>query len=235
MPDVLFIHPAKHYVDAGFQDLGFYARGAKGCQASTGGLARVQAFLRRHQRGPGLQAGSTQSPRCVRRHFGFTFRGRDFALLPRGRLCHSGRCRGAPAEPGQARLLQRQRTPILKSQPDLPGEDEKAFRHTLRVAGRIRHSYPPNLLKMVNMAHTLDPCSPMSRRPRRFDIDIGSHSFRDYYAYCEQTLAIEAGEGPWKIRGFSYRKDRSLQKMVRQWNEFCGEQPSSCFRVPESW
>jgi hypothetical protein len=167
VPDVLYIHPAKHDVNAGFRDLGFYARRVKGCQASTGGLARVQAFLQRHQRGPGLQAGSTQSPRCARRHFGFTFRGRDFALLPRGRLCHSGRCRGAPAEPGQARMLQRQRTPILKSQPDLPGEDDRTFRQTLRVTGRIRHSYPPNLLNMVNMAHTLARCSPMSRRPHR--------------------------------------------------------------------
>ncbi|NIV34559.1 MAG: hypothetical protein GWN58_35390, partial [Anaerolineae bacterium] len=59
--------------------------------------------------------------------------------------------------------------------------------------------------------------------------------FKDYYRYCEQTLAIQAGEGPWKVRGFGYRKDRSLQKMVRQWNEFCAEQPSSCFKVPESW
>jgi len=118
---------------------------------------------------------------------------------------------------------------------NLPGEDEKAFRQTLRVAQRIRRDYPPNLLKMINMAHTLDPCSPMSRKPQRYTIDVGLRSFRDHYKYCEQTLAIEAGEGPWKVRGFAYRKDRSLQKMVRQWNEFCVEQPSSCFRVPESW
>lgn len=118
---------------------------------------------------------------------------------------------------------------------NLPGEDEKAFRQTLRVAQRIRRDYPPNLLKMINMAHTLDPCSPMSRKPQRYTIDVGLRSFKDYYKYCEQTLAIQAGEGPWKVRGFAYRKDRSLQKMVRQWNEFCAEQPSSCFRVPESW
>jgi radical SAM superfamily enzyme YgiQ (UPF0313 family) len=118
---------------------------------------------------------------------------------------------------------------------NLPGEDDKAFRQTMRVAQRIRRSYPPHLLKMINMAHTLDPCSPMSRKPRRFAINIGLRSFKDYYKYCEQTLAIQAGEGPWKVRGFSYHKDRSLAKMVRQWNDFCAEQPSSCFRVPESW
>ena len=118
---------------------------------------------------------------------------------------------------------------------NLPGEDEKAFRQTLRVAQRIRGSYPPHLLKMINMAHTLDPCSPMSRKPRHYTIDIGLRSFEDYYQYCKQTLAIQAGEGPWKVRGFAYRKDRSLPKMVRQWNDFCAEQPSSCFRVPEGW
>jgi tRNA A37 methylthiotransferase MiaB len=118
---------------------------------------------------------------------------------------------------------------------NLPGEDEKAFRQTLRVAQQIRHSYPPHLLKIINMAHTLDPCSPMSRKPQRYAINIGLRNFKDYYKYCQQTLAIQAGEGPWKVRGFAYRKDRTLQRMVRQWNEFCAEQPSSCFRVPESW
>ena len=101
---------------------------------------------------------------------------------------------------------------------NLPGENESAFRHILRVAQRIRRSYPPHLLKMINMAHTLDPCSPMSRKPQRYAINIGLRSFKDYYEYCKQTLAIQAGEGPWKVRGFAHRKDRSLQKMVRRWN-----------------
>jgi hypothetical protein len=118
---------------------------------------------------------------------------------------------------------------------NLPGEDERAFRKTMQVALRIRSIYPPHLLKMINMAHTLDPCSPMSRKPRRFTIGIGLRSFMDYHKYCEQTLAIQAGEGPWKARGFAYRKNRSLHKMVQGWNDFCAEQPNSCFRVPESW
>jgi radical SAM superfamily enzyme YgiQ (UPF0313 family) len=118
---------------------------------------------------------------------------------------------------------------------NLPGEDDKAFRQTLRVAQRIRRSYPTHMLKIINMAHTLDPCSPMSRKPQRFAVDVGLRTFKDYHRYCEQTLAIQAGEGPWKARGFAYRKDRSLPRMVRQWNDFCAEEPSSCFRVPESW
>jgi hypothetical protein len=75
----------------------------------------------------------------------------------------------------------------------------------------------------------------MSRTPQRFDVDIGLRRLKDYHSYCEQTLAIQAGEQPWKVRGFGYRKNRSLQKMVRQWNEFCAGQACSCFRVPESW
>jgi hypothetical protein len=66
------------------------------------------------------------------------------------------------------------------------------------------------------MAHTLDPCSPMSRKLRHNAIDIGLRIFMDYLKYCERTLAIQAGEGPWTVRGFAYRKDRSLPKMVRQ-------------------
>ena len=115
------------------------------------------------------------------------------------------------------------------------GKTAKPFDRRCDVAQRIRRSYPPHLLKMINMAHTLDPCSPMSRKPQRYAIDIGLRTFQDYYAYCQQTLAIQPGEGPWKVRGFVSRQDRSLQKMARQWNDFCAGQPSSCFRVPESW
>jgi tRNA A37 methylthiotransferase MiaB len=118
---------------------------------------------------------------------------------------------------------------------NLPGEDEKTFNETLSVARRIRHSYPPHLLKMVNKAHTLDPCSPMSRKPQRYAIIISLRSFKDYYNYCEQTLNIQAGEGPWKARGYTSRKDQSLPRMAWQWNKFCAEQPNSCFRIPESW
>jgi radical SAM superfamily enzyme YgiQ (UPF0313 family) len=118
---------------------------------------------------------------------------------------------------------------------NLPGETIKSFRQTIRLARRIRQIYPTHLLKIINMAHTLDPCSPMSRDPQRYSIDINLHSFKDYYEYCQETLAIQAGEGPWKVRGFSDRKSRALETMVRQWNDFCAEKPAAIFRVPESW
>jgi len=74
----------------------------------------------------------------------------------------------------------------------------------------------------------------MSRNPQRYDIGIGLSDFQDYYRYCETTLAIQPGEMPWRVQGFGQRKNRSLQKMVQKWNEFCAEQECTCIRVPES-
>jgi hypothetical protein len=71
----------------------------------------------------------------------------------------------------------------------------------------------------------------MSRKPRRYAIDIGLRSFEDCCKYCQQTLAIQAGKGLSKAPNFAYRRDRSLQEMVWQWNTFCAEQPSSCSQI----
>jgi radical SAM superfamily enzyme YgiQ (UPF0313 family) len=123
---------------------------------------------------------------------------------------------------------------------NLPGEDEKAFRRTLDVARRIGRYYPPHLLKIINMMHTLDPCSPMSREPDRFAIQVEMHSFKDYYDYCRTTLAARPGATPGEARGFTMKgrrggQDRSLERMVRQWNEFCTGQPFTCIPVPQTW
>jgi radical SAM superfamily enzyme YgiQ (UPF0313 family) len=120
---------------------------------------------------------------------------------------------------------------------NLPGEDEKAFRRTLRTAEQIGRRYPSHLLKMINMVHTLDPCSPMSRKPGRFSIQVKLRSFMDYYDYCRTTLDIPAGEAPWKERGFtlSEEQSRSLGLITRQWDNFCARQKFACFRVPRGW
>jgi radical SAM superfamily enzyme YgiQ (UPF0313 family) len=120
---------------------------------------------------------------------------------------------------------------------NLPGEDERAFRKTLEMARRIGRYYPPHLLKMINMMHTLDPCSPMSRDPGRFSIQVEMQSFRDYYHYCRMTTAAQPGTVPGKRRGFtlSGEQGRSLEQMARQWNEFCARQEFACFPVPETW
>jgi len=120
---------------------------------------------------------------------------------------------------------------------NLPGEDERTFRQTLDLARRIGRFYPPHLLKMINMMHTLDPCSPMSREPGRFSIQLEMRSFMDYYNYCRMTPAARPGVAPGKRRGFTLSggQDRSLELMARQWDEFCAGQPFTCIPVPRTW
>lgn len=120
---------------------------------------------------------------------------------------------------------------------NLPGEDERAFRQTLDVAQRIANYYPPHLLKMINMMHTLDPCSPMSRDPDRFSIEVEMRSFMDYYNYCRMTPAARWGVTLGRRRGFTLSggQGRSLELMARQWDEFCAGQEFDCFPVPKTW
>ncbi len=121
---------------------------------------------------------------------------------------------------------------------NLPGEDERSFRETLRVAREIGQSYPPHLLKMINQVHTIDPCCPMSREPGRFSIQVSLRSFKDYYTYCQKTLEFRPDEvSPSRERGFTSRArpDSCLESMIRQWNAFCSQQSFLCFRVPQSW
>jgi hypothetical protein len=120
---------------------------------------------------------------------------------------------------------------------NLPGEDEKTFQNTLDVARRIARYYPSHLLKMENSLHTLDPCSPMSREPGRFSIDVQMQSFMDYYDYCRTTTTAQPGTPLGTHRGFtlSGKKTRSLDTMARQWDEFCATQDASCFPVPRVW
>jgi len=121
---------------------------------------------------------------------------------------------------------------------NLPGEDERSFRETLHLAEEIARMYPPHLLKMINQAHTLDPCCPISREPGRFSVQVTLRRFKDYYSYCQKTLAFGPDEvSPWQERGFTWRtrSDGVLESMVRQWNAFCSRQRFLCFRVPQSW
>jgi len=120
---------------------------------------------------------------------------------------------------------------------NLPGEDERAFHRTLEMARRIGRYYPPHLLKMINMMHTLDPCSPMSREPDRFSIEVEMRSFMDYYNYCRMTPAARPGIAPERERGFtlSGKRSRPLELMARKWDEFCAGQEFACFPVPKTW
>ena len=121
---------------------------------------------------------------------------------------------------------------------NLPGEDERTFRETLRLARQIGQFYPPHLLKMINQLHTLDPCCPMSREPGRFSVHVNLRRFADYYNYCRTTLNLDpVRTSPAHARGFvrTSKPSPNLDAMIRQWNDFCAHQPFACFRVPLTW
>lgn len=135
-------------------------------------------------------------------------------------------------------LLRKHQVPLyIYFSLNLPGEDEKTFLKTLDLARQISSDYPAHLLKMINMMHTLDPCSPMSRQPDRFSIRVEMRSFMDYYEYCRMTPAEQPKVTPGERRGFTLRgrPNRSLEHMARQWDEFCVGQEFLCIPVPKTW
>jgi len=120
---------------------------------------------------------------------------------------------------------------------NLPGEDEKSFQKTLELAARVADLYPPHLLKMINMCHTIDPLSPMSARPQQYGVHVRFRTFRDYYEYCRATPHAVAGARVGDWRGFSAksRSPGALEQMAARWAEFCRQQHCQCYPVPPTW
>ena len=120
---------------------------------------------------------------------------------------------------------------------NLPGETPKTFKQTLRLAAQISQSYPAELLRMLNPCHTLDPLSPMLRKPEAFDILVKYRTFKDYYTYCKgtgwQPRFVTRGEH----RGFEMvgRPVQMIEQMAQQWDEFAAQQPGRCYPVPRGW
>lgn len=114
---------------------------------------------------------------------------------------------------------------------NLPGQNEASLRRTLFVSQRIGRLYPARHLIMYNQPHTLDPCSPMSRRPEDFDIDVLLHSFQDYYDYCRRTAIENPGVQGIRDCGFRWRgrtreEERRMQAL---WLGFSRQQRFLCF------
>jgi hypothetical protein len=120
---------------------------------------------------------------------------------------------------------------------NLPGETPQTFKSTLKLAGQISQTYPPELLRMLNPCHTLDPLSPMLRQPEAFDIRVHYRTFKDYYTYCKgtgwQPRLVTRGEH----RGFEMRGRpvQVIEQMAQQWDEFAAKQPGRCYPVPRGW
>lgn len=134
-------------------------------------------------------------------------------------------------------ILKRHNVPIyVYFSLNLPGEDEKTFEKTLNLAERIASFYPPNILKMTNQCHTVDPYSPMSIRPEEYGIKVSMRNFMDYYRYCQQTCVTRPDMNRGAFRGFTYgdRRATSIEAMARKWDRFCAGQEARCFPVPQT-
>ncbi len=112
---------------------------------------------------------------------------------------------------------------------NLPLEDNGTFETTLQMAKEIRDFYPAELLKMANICHTLDPCSPMSLTPDQYFIEAKMKSFMDYYNYCQIPPTATSDEGIDNLRGFRAvpSHSRSVGDMAARWQQFCGDQSQS--------
>ena len=120
---------------------------------------------------------------------------------------------------------------------NLPGENEETFEETLQMAKKISDYYPAHLLKMVNMCHTIDPCSPMSLEPERYSIQVYMRTFTDYYDYCRSTSLAGPEARTGARRGFTTTASapKSLETMAQKWDELSGGSKSSWWPIPPSW
>ena len=120
---------------------------------------------------------------------------------------------------------------------NLPGETPKTFKRTLKLAEQIGRLYPPELLRMLNPNHTLDPVSPMSQHPGKFGIQTHYRTFQDYYTYCRGTGWQPRFVVRGQHRGFDMvkRPPQVIEQMAGQWDDFAKRQPYRCYPVPRGW
>ena len=118
---------------------------------------------------------------------------------------------------------------------NLPGENEQTLEETLALAQRVCAYYPPHLIRMLNTLHTLDPSSPMSRRPGSFGIEASMSTFADYYHYCALTSVANPEARLGAHRGFGTEERRSLIEMAKRWDDFARGREPSVLPLPTSW
>jgi len=120
---------------------------------------------------------------------------------------------------------------------NLPGEDERAFEETLALADKIYDVYPPQLLRILNSCHTVEPYSPMSMEPQRYSIEVSMSSFMDYYDYCRSTGLARPEARTGMHRGFKTLGPgaRRLGAMAEKWDALGEGRELSWVLVPSSW
>ncbi len=113
---------------------------------------------------------------------------------------------------------------------NMPGEDERSFQQTLDFTRELIDLSPHGRVRAINIAHTLDPLSPMSSSPDDFGISaIYLRSFADYSRAAIGPRPFQFVENE---RGFSLKKPRNLRAMVELWDELSATMPSVVYSVP---
>ena len=109
---------------------------------------------------------------------------------------------------------------------------DQTLRATLALAEEIVRRVPAQRLKIINIAHTLDPSSPISEDPDRFGVsEISLRTFSDYLRYGERCATAQ----PWTFdegeRGFSM-PGRDLPAMAQRWDALAARYPEQIYGVP---
>jgi len=113
---------------------------------------------------------------------------------------------------------------------NLPGETQQSIQQTVALARRLLDLPHPERIRAINIAHTLDPLSPMGMRPGRFGIDrVLLRSLDDYISYVTGPRPFTFAEGE---RGFVLQQPRNLAEMVAAWDALSAEDPRRIYPVP---
>jgi hypothetical protein len=118
---------------------------------------------------------------------------------------------------------------------NLLGEDEKTIHESIDLAERVYQFYPASLLKIINSLHTLDPLSPLSVTPEKYDVEKTMYTFKDYYDYCAATSLNGPGARTALHRGFEPRKRRQLEVMSDAWDAARIGREGSWWPIPPGW
>jgi radical SAM superfamily enzyme YgiQ (UPF0313 family) len=136
------------------------------------------------------------------------------------------------------RALERHRLPIfIFFSLNLPGETEATLVDTIALAREIVRAYPPELVTIANMHHTIDPESAFAVDPERFGIEVQMRTFMHYYEYAYLTPYARPEAKVGRLRGFDMKPSgsRSVARMAAMWDAAATELGPSCKPVPSVW
>ena len=113
---------------------------------------------------------------------------------------------------------------------NMPGETEQSIQQTVELTRQLLDVAHPERVRAINIAHTLDPMSPMSLRPEAHGIaDVHLRSLDDYIRQATGPRPFTFAPGE---RGFTLEQPRDLVAMVGAWDALADEAPGRIYRVP---